>query len=84
MSLKELRDRYGESVDEQQIIDRAIHAELPGGAEALDARVQLDRLRRKSPGPDAEIAVQLIDEIIGAMDWEIRSRYKLEILDDST
>ncbi len=68
MNTKDLKDKYGEGKT-RGIINRAIRAEIPGGAELLDL---MDRLS----GTDTDITRSLV-AIRQQMELEIRKRYDM-------
>ena len=71
---KLLKDKYGEGKT-RTIINRAIRAEIPGGAKVLDARTELHKQKNQSP------AVQLLDQALFEFENQIRSRYGMKLLD---
>lgn len=70
MSRRDLIAKYGNKSG-LRLINAAIRAEIPGGAEALDA---LDALRTS----DNAEGLALVRAIVDAMAAEIRRRYEYE------
>lgn len=83
MPIKELRAKYGPELKAQRAVNRAIRAEIPGGAECLDAvgaAFRLKKALRELGHPDlaeANRACAILDGIAAGMADEIARRYNL-------
>ncbi len=85
MATRDLREKYGSAGSARLIINRAIRAELPGGAEALDAAELFHQIVCRhgmyEPGTRtptvAQVAHDRLAAILNAMEAEIRRRYKI-------
>jgi hypothetical protein len=89
MSLRDLRARYGKtSGSAREAVNRAIRAELPGGAETLDALELFHKIVQRvgdtEPGSGrptvAQVAHDRLSTIADAMEEEIRRRYGMPAL----
>lgn len=76
MSTKELREKYGAS-NARAAINRAIRAEIPGGAEALDVLERLHHRVQETASRDATFALDQVRLVMAAMEADIRQRYGL-------
>jgi hypothetical protein len=76
MATKDLREKYAASTT-KQAINRAIRAELVGGAEALDALERCNQFRRQWRTAETIGAVEMVQAIVAAMEAEIRRRYEM-------
>ena len=77
MSTKDLTAKYGKNKNSTQAINAAIRAELPGGAEALDALDRVRTLDERRGTPETADALAAIRGIVNAMADEIRRRYDM-------
>ncbi len=80
MATKDLKDKYGEGKT-RTIINRAIRAEIPGGAELLDLRTWL------TPRPESKDkahVIDILDQVLWIFDNEIRRRYGMNQIGDQT
>lgn len=75
MATKELKAKYGEG-NTRHVVNRAIRAELLGGAALIEARTWFhkNQVRNKND------IVAVIDDAIFEMDNEIRRRYDMNQL----
>lgn len=75
---KKLKDKYGEGKT-RTIVNRAIRAEIPGGAQVLDARTEL----HKSPSNHKhdQSAIEFLDAALLDMENEIRARYGMNSIE---
>jgi hypothetical protein len=90
--LRELRARYGKtSGSAREAVNRAIRAELPGGAETLDAIELFYKIVQRLGGYEADghtptvaqVARDRLAAIAIAMEVEIRRRYGMPPLADA-
>jgi hypothetical protein len=81
MSRLDLQAKYGKK-NVRRLLNAAIRAELPGGAEAIDALDELRRWQDRRDDESVQAALALLRRIIDAMALEIRRRY--DLLDEPT
>ena len=88
--LSDLKAKYGSSATRRVLVNRAIRAELPGGAAVLDAmqaahglnEALLKRYRDSSQCQQSQQVLDLLRTAANAMSDEIATRYGLEPLTD--
>lgn len=87
MSQIDLKLKYGKNLKTHEAINRAIRAEIAGGASALDAAGFLRKLRNRlreldlPEARDVAAAENLIGEVIQAFSDEIARRYGMTLRD---